>query len=169
MSLVTPEFGLFFWMVVVFGIVFFVLAKFGFPVITSMVQKRSDHIEDSLRKAEEAQARLDHLAEEQARLLEETRREQSRMIKAASDARDKIIAKAKDQAQEEANKLIEHARTEIAAEKESALRDINRQVSMIAVEIAEKILRKELEQTPEQLALVERLTKEVSKAKIKRN
>ena len=55
MSLITPDFGLLVWMTLIFGIVLFILAKFGFPVITSMVDKRSARIEESLRKAEEAQ------------------------------------------------------------------------------------------------------------------
>ena len=88
MSLITPDFGLLFWMVLIFGIVFFVLAKFGFPVITSMVQKRSDHIAESLRKAQEAQDKLEGLAAEQTKMIEQTRLEQKRILKEASQARD---------------------------------------------------------------------------------
>ena len=100
MSLITPDFGLLFWMVLIFGIVFFVLAKFGFPVITSMVQKRSDHIAESLRKAQEAQDKLEGLAAEQTKMIEQTRLEQKRILKEASQARDNIIASARQQAQE---------------------------------------------------------------------
>ncbi len=164
MSLVTPDFGLLFWMVLIFGTVFFVLAKFGFPVITSMVQKRSDHIEDSLRKAQEAQSRLEGLAAEQVRMIEQTRQEQRRILKEASDARDSIIAGARQQAQEEADKIIAHARTEIAAERETALREICRQVSLLSVQVAEKIVRKDLETSPEQLSLLDRMVTEASKS-----
>ncbi len=165
MSLVTPDFGLLFWMVLIFGAVFFVLAKFGFPVITSMVQKRSDHIEDSLRKAQEAQTRLEGLAAEQVKMIEQTRQEQRRILKEASDARDNIIASAKQQAQQEAAKIIEHAKTEIAAERETALRDICRQVSLLSVQVAEKIVRKNLETSPEQLSLLDRMVDEASRPK----
>ncbi len=165
MSLVTPDFGLLFWMVLIFGAVFFVLAKFGFPVITSMVQKRSDHIEDSLRKAQEAQTRLEGLAAEQVKMIEQTRQEQRRILKEASDARDNIIASAKQQAQQEAAKIIEHAKTEIAAERETALRDICRQVSLLSVQVAEKIVRKNLETSPEQLSLLDRMVNEASRPK----
>ncbi len=164
MSLVTPDFGLLFWMVLIFGAVFFVLAKFGFPVITSMVQKRSDHIEDSLRKAQEAQSRLEGLAAEQVRMIEQTRQEQRRILKEASEARDSIIASARQQAQEEADKIIAHARTEIAAERETALREICRQVSLVSVQVAEKIVRKDLETSPEQLSLLDRMVTEASKS-----
>ena len=164
MSLITPDFGLLFWMVVIFGIVFFLLAKFGFPVITKAVQKRSDHIADSLKAADEAQARLAGMAEEQARMIEETRLEQSRILKEASETREKIIAQAKEDAAAEAGKLLEHAKVEIAAERESAIRDIRRQVAMISVEVAEKIVRKDLDEGDGQLALLDRLVDEAEKA-----
>ena len=166
MSLITPDFGLLFWMVVIFGIVFFLLAKFGFPVITKAVQKRSDHIADSLKAADEAQAQLANMAQEQAKMIEETRLEQSRILKEASEAREKIIAQAKTDASAEAAKLLEHAKVEIAAERESAIRDIRRQVAMISVEVAEKIVRKDLDAAGGQQDLLDRLVEEASQAQI---
>ena len=166
MSLVTPDFGLLFWMVVIFGIVFFLLAKFGFPVITKAVQSRSDHIADSLKAADEAQARLAGLADEQAKMIEETRLEQSRILKEASESRERIIAQAHEEAAAEAAKLLEHAKVEIAAERESAIRDIRRQVAMISVEVAEKIVRKDLDEGDGQLALLDRLVDEAEKAQM---
>ena len=164
MSLITPDFGLLFWMVVIFGAVFFLLAKFGFPIITKAVQQRSDHIADSLKAADEAQARLAGMAEEQRKMIEETRLEQSRILKEASEARESIIAKAKEEASAEAAKLLEHAKVEIAAERESAIRDIRRQVAMISVEVAEKIVRKDIEGAEGQQALLDRLVDEASQA-----
>ena len=166
MSLITPDFGLLFWMVVIFGIVFFLLAKFGFPVITKAVQTRSDHIADSLKAADEAQARLAGLADEQAKMIEETRLEQSRILKEASESREKIIAQAKEDAAAEAAKLLDHAKVEIAAERESAIRDIRRQVAMISVEVAEKIVRKDLEGDENQQGLIDRMVDEAAKAQI---
>lgn len=166
MSLITPDFGLLFWMVVIFGIVFFLLAKFGFPVITKAVQTRSDHIADSLKAADEAQARLAGLADEQAKMIEETRLEQSRILKEASETRERIIAQAQEEAAAEAAKLLEHAKVEIAAERESAIRDIRRQVAMISVEVAEKIVRKDLDEGDGQLALLDRLVDEAEQAQI---
>ena len=166
MSLITPDFGLLFWMVVIFGIVFFLLAKFGFPVITKAVQQRSDHIADSLKAADEAQARLAGMAKEHARMIEETRLEQSRILKEASESREKIIAQAKEDAAAEAAKLLEHAKVEIAAERESAIRDIRRQVAMISVEVAEKIVRKDLDEGDGQLALLDRLVEEAEQAQM---
>ena len=167
MSLITPDTGLVVWMVLIFGIVFFVLAKFGFPVITSMVQKRSDHIEESLRKAQEAQDRLEGLAAEQVRMIEQTRLEQKRILKEAQEARDRIIADAKQQAQEEAAKMLAQAKTAIAAERETALQEICRQVSLVSVQVAEKIVRKDLDTTSGQLSLIDRTVDEASKADVK--
>ena len=166
MSLITPDFGLLFWMVVIFGIVFFLLAKFGFPVITKAVQTRSDHIADSLKAADEAQARLAGMAQEQAKMIEETRLEQSRILKEASETRASIIAQAREEAQQEASKLLEHAKVEIAAERESAIRDIRRQVAMISVEVAEKIVRKDLEGDAAQQGLIDRMVDEAAQAQI---
>lgn len=166
MSLITPDFGLIFWMVIIFGAVFFILAKFGFPVITRMVEKRNDHIAGSLRAAEEAQKKLAGLAEEQAALIEKTRLEQGRLIKEASETRDAIVAQAREQASREAAAMIEHAKTEIAAERESAIRDIRSQVASISVEVAEKIVRKDLGDAGSQQALLDRLVDEASKARL---
>ena len=166
MSLITPDFGLLFWMVVIFGAVFFLLAKFGFPIITKAVQQRSDHIADSLKAADEAQARLAGMAEEQRKMIEQTRLEQSRILKEASETREAIIAQAKEEAAAEAAKLLEHAKVEIAAERESAIRDIRRQVAMISVEVAEKIVRKDLEGDDAQQGLIDRMVDEAAQAQI---
>ena len=167
MSLVTPDFGLLFWMVIIFGVVFFLLAKFGFPVITGMVRKRSDHIEESLKKAQAAQEALENLTQEGKRIIEEARVEQGNILKEATRTRDQIINEAKRKAQEEADKIVQHAKIELAAERESAMRDICRQVSLISVKVAEKIVRKELDTSEQQLALIDRLVEECSKSEFK--
>ena len=166
MSLITPDFGLLFWMVIIFGAVFFVLAKFGFPIITKMVEKRSDHIEQSLKAADEAQKKLLSLADDQAAMIEQTRREQARLLKEAADARDAMIAQAKAKASEEAAAVLEDARKRIESEKETALREIRSQVAMISVSVAEKIVRTKLESNQEQASLVDRLVEEASSAEL---
>lgn len=163
MSLITPDFGLIFWMLIIFGAVFFVLAKFGFPIITNMVDKRNDHIRDSLKAADDARQQLESMAEKQKEMLEQTKLEQSRILQEASAARDKMIAQAKEEATAEAAKILEHAKTEIAAERESAIRDIRREVAMISVEVAEKIVRKDLDTADGQAALIDRMVDEASK------
>jgi len=162
MSLVTPDFGLLFWMTVIFAIVFFVLAKWGFPAITGMVDKRAERIEESIEKARKAEKMLAEMTERQARMLDETRAEQARILKEAAQARDAVVGQAKQQAQEEAEKLLQHARTQIAAEKESALLDIRSQVAAMSVDVAERILREKLSDSKTQLDLITRMVDEVA-------
>ncbi|MBO4455815.1 MAG: F0F1 ATP synthase subunit B [Bacteroidales bacterium] len=164
MSLITPDIGLLFWMVIIFGAVFFVLAKWGFPLITRMVEKRSDYIRDSLAEAEKARLSLETLSAEQQKLIEQTRAEQSRILAEASRTREEIVTGAKEEAAAESAKILGKAREEIKAEKEAALAEIRSEVSALSVAVAEKILRKELSPDAEQLALIDRLADEASKA-----
>ena len=160
MNLVTPDAGLLFWMVVIFGLLFFLLWKFGFPVITSMVEKRNSTIEKSLKDAREIEARMGQMVEEHARMLDEARKEQAQILREATDTRNKILATAKDEAREEAAKILAEARTEIEAEKEAALRDVRKEVAVLSVSIAEKILRKELSEDKEQREYIDRMVEE---------
>ena len=166
MNLVTPEFGLLFWMVVIFGIVFFLLAKFGFPIITSSVEERSAKIEQSLKDADEIQARMEAWKVEQAQMLEQARREQSAILREATETKARIVADAKAQAREEAEKMIPNAKIQIAAEKESALREVRQEVAVLSVQVAEKILRHELSDTGSQRMFIDSLVDEADKAKL---
>ena len=166
MNLVTPDFGLLFWMVVIFGIVFFLLAKFGFPIITDMVDKRSAKIARSLKDADEIEARMAAWKVEQAQMLEQARREQSAMLKEATETKARILAEARAQAHEEADRILAQAKTQIEAEKESALMDVRREVALLSVEVAEKVLRQELSDKNQQRALAETLVDEAEKAKL---
>ena len=169
MSLITPDFGLLVWMTLIFGIVFFVLAKWGFPMITGSVEKRAARIGDSIKAAKEAEEKLRNLAEEQSRMIEETRQEQSRILKEAAASRDNIVEQEKVQAREEASRILDQARTQIAAEKESALRDVRKEVALLSVSVAEKVLKASLSDGAEQSALVDRLVDEVSSSKDLKN
>lgn len=169
MSLITPDFGLLVWMTLIFGIVFFVLAKWGFPMITGSVEKRAARIGDSIKAAKEAEEKLRNLAEEQSRMIEETRQEQSRILKEAAASRDSIVEQAKVQAREEASRILDQARTQIAAEKESALRDVRKEVALLSVSVAEKVLKKSLSDADGQSALVDRLVDEASSSKDLKN
>ena len=165
MSLVTPDSGLLFWMVIIFGVVFFILAKFGFPVITGMLKERNDSISKSLRMAEEARDELAELNKEQSELLLQARKEQARILADAAKVKATMIEQAKVQAQEEAAKVLEQARTEIAAEKESALRDIRKEVAMLSMNITEKVLRTEFSSDAVRDQYADRIMKELSSQK----
>ncbi|MBO8485160.1 MAG: F0F1 ATP synthase subunit B [Bacteroidetes bacterium] len=162
MSLLLPDTGLLFWMVIIFAIVFFILAKFGFPVITKMLDKRRDYIDSSLRLAREADEKMGRMMEEQSRMIAQAREEQNRILKEAAQARDNIVRKAQEQAQDEARKILEEARVKIEAEKESALREIRSQTAMLSVKVAEKVLRQQLSTDKAQIDLVYRMLDEVT-------
>lgn len=164
MSLITPDFGLLVWMTLIFGLVFFILAKWGFPAITSMVDARSTRIEESLRKAREAEESLASLSEQQEAILDRTRSEQSRLMKEGLQAREQMMSRAKEDASREAAKIMERARAEIATERENAIREIRAQVALVSVEVAEKVVRKDLDTESEQLAILDRLVDEATKS-----
>ena len=167
MSLITPDFGLLFWMTLIFGIVFFILAKFGFPVLTDMVRKRQERIEKSLVDAREIEARMEQWKSEHAKMLEDVRKEQSAILREATETRARIISEAKEAAKAEADKMIADAKVQIAAEKESALRDVRKEVALLGVQVAEKVLRHELQDDGNQQALLDQLVKEASEANLR--
>ena len=152
-------------MVVIFGIVFFLLAKFGFPVITGMVDKRNAKIEQSLKDADEIAARMDAWKTEQAQLMDQTRREQAAILKEAAETKARIVADARAEAKAQAEKLVAEAKAQIAAEKESALRDVRKEVALLSVQVAEKVLRKELQGEGDQRAYLDRLVDEAAEEK----
>ena len=164
MSLITPDFGLLFWMTLIFGIVFFILAKFGFPVLTDMVRKRQERIENSIRDAREIEARMASWKQDQEKMLEEVRREQSAILREATETKARIVADAKAQARAEADKLLSEAKLQIAAEKESALREVRKEVALLSVQVAEKVLRQELSDEGGQRAFLDKLVDEASES-----
>jgi len=157
MDLLIPETGTVIWMFIAFIILFFALAKWGFPMITGMVDKRQDFIDKSLDAAKEANARLADIQTECQNLLTETRAERARILKEAAERSDEIIAQAKTSAQEEADRIIVQAKEKIRLEREEAVRGIRRQVAELSVDIAEQVLRSELENKDKQYDLVDRL------------
>ncbi len=161
MNLLLPESGLLFWMTIIFAIVFFILARFGFPVITGMVEKRSRRINDSLEAARIAEEALEHLSQEKERILSDTKTEQDKMMKEAAAERDRMIELAQGQARAEAEKILQEAREQIRQEKEAALRDIRKEVAIVSMAIAEKVVRKELSTDAGQKELVDTLVNEM--------
>ena len=162
MNLMLPDSGLLFWMTIIFAIVFFILAKFGFPIITGMVDKRAKRIDDAIAAARKAEESLAGLAKEQERLLAEARAEQARILQEAAAQRDNMIAQAQEQAKEEAKKIIDEAKVRIQEEKEAALRDVRKEVAIMSVAIAEEVVRKELSTDKGQMELIDRMIKEMS-------
>ena len=161
-SILTPDLGLLFWMLLAFLVVFGVLAKFGFPAITKMVEDRKKYIDDSLRKAHEASERLENIKQEGESMLQEAREKQALLLKEATDTRDAIVEKAQEKAKEEGARLLSDAKAQIEAEKQNAIRDIRSQVAELSVKIAEKIVKQQLSSNDKQMELIDKLLDEVS-------
>ena len=161
-AILTPDFGLFFWMLVAFLVVFLLLAKFGFPVITNMVEERKNFIDESLRKAHEAQERLANIEKEGESILQEAREKQAQILKEAAETRDAIVEKAQDKARQESARLLEDAKAAIDQEKKAAIADIRKRVATLSVEIAEKVLKKNLKDDQSQMDLIDRMLDDVS-------
>ena len=120
-SILTPDFGLLFWMLLSFLVVFGLLAKFGFPAIVKAVEERKQYIDESLKSAREANEKLANIKAESEKLLKEARDQQATIIKEAMATREDIIRKAHDEAQAEGAKQLEEAKKQIEVEKENAL------------------------------------------------
>ena len=161
-SILTPDPGLLFWMLLAFLVVSWVLAKYGFPAIINMVDERNKYIDESLRKAHEAQERLANIEKEGESILQEAREKQAQILKEAAQTRDAIVEKAQEKARAEGARLMDEAKTAIEQEKKAAIADIRAQVAALSVDIAEKVLRKNLKDDKSQMDLIDRMLDEVS-------
>ena len=160
-SILTPDFGLFFWMFVAFLVVFLLLAKFGFPVITGMVEERKNFIDESLRKAHEAQERLANIEKEGESILQEAREKQAQILREAAETRDAIVEQAQEKARTEGARLLDDAKIAIEQEKKAAIADIRSQVAALSVEIAEKVLKQNLKDEQSQMDLIDRMLDDI--------
>jgi len=161
-SILTPDLGLLFWMLLAFLVVFGVLAKFGFPAIVNMVDERNKYIDESLRKAHEAQERLANIEKEGESILQEAREKQAQILKEAAQTRDAMVEQAQEKARKEGARLMEEAKVAIEQEKKAAIADIRQQVAALSVDIAEKVLKLNLKDDKSQMDLIDRMLDEVS-------
>ena len=164
-SILTPDLGLLFWMLIAFLVVFFVLAKYGFPAIINMVDERKRYIDESLQKAHEASERLENIKQEGEAILQEAREKQAQMLKEAAETRDAIVEKAQEKAREASARLLNDAKVEIEQQKQAAIADIREQVATLSVEIAEKVLKQNLKDDKSQMDLIDRMLDDVSSNK----
>lgn len=161
-SFLTPDFGLLFWMLIAFLVVFILLAKYGFPVITGMVEKRKQYIDESLVNARQANEKLANVKAECQAMIQEAQARQSQILKEAKETHDQIVADSKKKAQDEAVRIIEDARRQIQAETEKAQKEMRSQVADLSIQIAAKILSRDLQKDDEQTQWIDQLLEKVS-------
>lgn len=160
-AILTPDIGLLFWMLLAFLVVFFLLAKFGFPAIVNMVEERKNFIDESLRSARQANERLAGIEAESKKILQEAHEQQASILKEAMATRDTIIKEAQKKAEAEGSRLLEEARIQIQAEKENAVRDIRNHVAELSIQIAEKLVRRQLDSELKQEAFINDVLDEI--------
>lgn len=161
MDLVKPDFGLIFWMTVTFLIVFFIMKKFAWGPILKMIQEREESIEGALAAAEKAKEEMEKLQSNNEKLLAEARMEKDKMLKEAREIREKMISDAKDAAQKESQRILTEARNSIQNEKVAAINELKNQVALMSIEIAEKVVKKELSSNESQKVLVNTLINDI--------
>ena len=161
MRLLTPEFGLIIWTLLAFIIVLVILKKFAWKPILNSLKERETTIADSLATAERVRAEMSQLKSENEALLAKAREERAQLLKEARDTKDRIISEAKEQAKIEANKIVLDAQAAIQQQKMAALTDVKNQVGNLVIEVAEKVLRRELGNKSEQENYIKQLADEV--------
>jgi F-type H+-transporting ATPase subunit b len=162
MELILPQFGLFFWTALIFTTLFLVLRKLAWKPILSALKDREEGIANALAAAEQARADVAKLQTEYEQQKRAANEERTKILSEAREAQARTIAEARSKADAEAQKLLENARQQIESEKNAALAEIKAVAGMMAIEVAEKLLRKQLENRSEQEALAKRLIDEIS-------
>lgn len=162
MSLIVPSEGLLFWTTVVFVILLVLLRKFAWKPILGAVQTREENIQKALDSAKEAEEKMSSLTAQNEELLKAARAERDVILKEAKEAKEAIVGEAKSVATSEANKIVADAREVIANEKMKAVTELKNQVAGLSIEIAEKILKSELDDKAKQETLINNLVDEVN-------
>ena len=162
MDLLTPDLGLLFWQLVVFGILVFVLWKFAWTGIINGLKEREDDIDSALRMAEETRAEMAKLKANNESMLAQSRAERDAIIKEAKEASNNLIEQAKQRATAEGSRILEDAREAMQQERVNMMATIRKDVADLSIEIAEKVLRKELSDKQSQQLLVSNLISEAN-------
>lgn len=160
-SIVAFDYGLIFWMSLTFLTVLFLLAKFAWKPIMKAIKERETNIENALKSAQNAKAEVANLKAENERILADARAERDTMIREARELRESMISEAKNKAKAEGDKMLAAARESIQNEKMAAITDLKNQVAQLSIDIAEKIISRELSSENKQKELIGDLLKEV--------
>ncbi|MDD2538165.1 MAG: F0F1 ATP synthase subunit B [Bacteroidales bacterium] len=160
MDLLMPDSGLLFWMLLSFGILFLILARYGWPVITGAVERRNERIAKALSDAAAARQLLATLKQQEEKILQQSRDEQTKMIEQTAAMRKELLEQAREAAREESRLALEHARTQIEKEREIAFQEVRSYVASLSLEVAEKVLREQLDSDIRHLELINRMVDE---------
>ncbi|HPQ20852.1 MAG TPA: F0F1 ATP synthase subunit B [Saprospiraceae bacterium] len=157
-----PSPGLVFWTVIIFVLFWWIMGKFAFTPIAKALEKREGDIQDALDQAKKAKEEMANMKYENEKLLAEAREERSKILQEAKDIKNQIVNEAKDKAKEEASRIVASAKTEIDNQKKAALVEVKNQVGNMALEIAEKVIKKQLAGNQEQESLVKSMVDDMN-------
>ncbi len=163
MELFTPDFGLVFWMFVAFLILFLALAKWGWPAIIKNMDERADTIDKGVEYAREAKEQLDNARSEAQKFVAEAQRQQAEMLRDAAKMKSQIIEDARREASEEAKKVMDAAKLSIEQSRKEAEMQFRNEVSKFSIDIAEKMVRRQMQSDKAQSELVNKLLDEIEK------
>ena len=156
------SFGLFFWQLTILIVLIFLLKKFAWKPILDSLNSREEGIKNALDSAEKARKEMQNLNADNEKLLQEARLQRDSMLKEARELKERIVTEASSEAQEKADKIVAQAQIIIQNEKNAALADIKNQVAELSIQIAEKVIRKELSSSEQQYRLVEEMLEDVT-------
>ena len=154
--LINPGLGVFVWMLVAFGILAFILGKFGWPMLLKSLHEREDAIDRSLNEAAKAREEMKGLVAHNEDLMRKAKMERDEMLRNARTASEELIEKARAEATKEADRIVETARENIEYEKLKAMHELKNQIANLSIEIAEKLIRAELSDKPKADALIQK-------------
>jgi F-type H+-transporting ATPase subunit b len=157
MSLILPDLGLLFWTTVIFVLFWFLMGKFAFKPIVKAIKDREQSIDDALSAADKAKNEMQQLQSDNAALLKEAREESAKILKEAKEIKESVIAEAHHKAKDEAAKIVASAKVEIDAQKKAALAEVKNEVSKLSLEIAQKVLGRELDAAKDQQSYINSL------------
>lgn len=160
-SLIAPAVGMVFWALVIFLFTWLILGRFTFKPIARALREREDSINDALAQADQAREEMAKIQSDNAAALKAQQAERAAMLKEAKETKERIINEAKAEAKEVTAKMIADAQQEIANQKEAAMASVKNDAGKMAIQIAEKVLRKQLGNQPEQLSYAESLVNEI--------
>lgn len=161
-SVIKPDPGLLIWTTVIFLLFWFIMSRFAFKPIAEGLKKRENDIQDALDQAKKAREEMQNLHAENEKLLAQAREERSAILKEAKDAKEEIIAEAKERAGAEYKRKVDSALQDIENLKQAAMIDIKNKAGQMAIEIAEKVIRKELAGNAEQVSFAKDLASKIN-------
>lgn len=165
MELFTPDFGLVFWMFIAFLVLFLILAKWGWPVIIKSMNTRADRIDQGVEYAQQAKVQLDNARADAQKVIEDAQKQQAAILRDAEKMKTQIIDEARNEASAEAKKVMDAAKVSIDQSRKEAERQLRQEVGKFSVAIAEKLIRRQMENDKEQEALADRMLDEIEKNK----